>query len=326
MLQTPAADGLYKRIVMQSGGARGKYEEDFAELKKQDQWFAAKVLERLKIAPENVEQIETVPWYDLAQATAEATWLYIREYGGRYNYGPRTDFKYYFGHPAAAGFREETKNVEIMCGTVSAEFSNNYNIPIGEGSKNKWSEEYKAKIFKEQYGDNAEKYVEAFKKAYPEKNTADVLFFAKEARLNAIEFCKLRASQAGAAPCYNWLFNLEAPFMDGTMAWHNAEECYVFRNAAYIEAQYDPEVSEKVEDDMSNAWINFTKTGDPNHPGIPHWPAVTPDSCPTMIFDKVTRLGVDNDLELCEMFRRPRNNAFPGTGIMAAMFGLEPKD
>ena len=38
---------------------------------------------------------------------------------------------------------------------------------------------------------------------------------------------------------------------------------------------------------VSNAWINFARSGNPNHNGIPKWPAFEPNHGATMIFDKV---------------------------------------
>ena len=36
---------------------------------------------------------------------------------------------------------------------------------------------------------------------------------------------------------------------------------------------------------MADAWIAFARKGDPNHPGIPKWPAFSADKGPVMIFD-----------------------------------------
>ena len=46
---------------------------------------------------------------------------------------------------------------------------------------------------------------------------------------------------------------------------------------------------------MADARIQFARTGDPNHPGIPQWTPFTPESEPTMIFDDGVRLALNPD-------------------------------
>jgi para-nitrobenzyl esterase len=48
---------------------------------------------------------------------------------------------------------------------------------------------------------------------------------------------------------------------------------------------------------MADTWIQFARTGDPNHKGIPHWQSVSPTANPSMLFDVQTRLALDPDGE-----------------------------
>jgi len=46
---------------------------------------------------------------------------------------------------------------------------------------------------------------------------------------------------------------------------------------------------------LSEAWIHFARHGDPNHPGLPKWPAFDVDKGPTMIFDRTCTVKDDPD-------------------------------
>jgi para-nitrobenzyl esterase len=42
---------------------------------------------------------------------------------------------------------------------------------------------------------------------------------------------------------------------------------------------------QKLADQISPTWIAFARTGNPNNPAIPHWPAYTVPERTTMVFD-----------------------------------------
>lgn len=50
-----------------------------------------------------------------------------------------------------------------------------------------------------------------------------------------------------------------------------------------------PELADK----MSRAWLAFAHGGNPNHAGIPQWPAYSTKTRPTMIFDRVCKVAND---------------------------------
>ena len=46
---------------------------------------------------------------------------------------------------------------------------------------------------------------------------------------------------------------------------------------------------------MHEAWVNFIKTGSPQHPNLPEWPVYEPSRRATMQFDAESRVVDDPD-------------------------------
>ncbi len=78
--------------------------------------------------------------------------------------------------------------------------------------------------------------------------------------------------------------------------FHACEISFAFDNATLCD-QYSGCLPDAIElsKQMSGAWINFARNGNPNHPGIPHWPEYKAESKSTFIFD--TPCEVRNDPE-----------------------------
>jgi para-nitrobenzyl esterase len=55
---------------------------------------------------------------------------------------------------------------------------------------------------------------------------------------------------------------------------------------------------------VSQAWINFARYGNPNHPGLPDWPAYTSEGGATMIFDGVSEVGHHHDEALLDLITK----------------------
>ena len=55
---------------------------------------------------------------------------------------------------------------------------------------------------------------------------------------------------------------------------------------------------------VSDAFINFARKGNPNHGGLPDWPAFTPTNGETMIFNTRSRSGMIRTARSARLSRR----------------------
>jgi para-nitrobenzyl esterase len=88
-------------------------------------------------------------------------------------------------------------------------------------------------------------------------------------------------ARTGRAPTYRYLFELRPPSPELSQAppaaagaFHTAEIVYVFDNLQVHDWPWRPE-DRRMAEIASSYWANFAKSGNPNGPGLPDWPAYT---------------------------------------------------
>ena len=104
-----------------------------------------------------------------------------------------------------------------------------------------------------------------------------------------------RKFQQGKAPVYMYLFAWRTPALGGKLgAPHTVEIPFVFDNTDVPKLMTTGSPADKaLAARMSEAWIQFAKTGSPNHKGLPNWPAYTPKDRSIMVFDTDCRIVND---------------------------------
>ncbi|HTM02475.1 MAG TPA: carboxylesterase family protein [Vicinamibacterales bacterium] len=94
-------------------------------------------------------------------------------------------------------------------------------------------------------------------------------------------------SQEGKGKAYVYYFDHKTP-QSPNGANHAAEIGFVFRNLAGGRAGTQTQAEAALSELMSSYWTNFAKTGDPNGPGLPAWPAFAVNDQRVMYFDGVS--------------------------------------
>jgi para-nitrobenzyl esterase len=142
----------------------------------------------------------------------------------------------------------------------------------------------------------------AARKIYPKAKPVELLSLISRPRSNAIVQATRKYEQRGAG-VYMYLFAWQTPILDGRpRAFHCSEIPFVFDNADVSAfATGGTAEARALGAKVSEAWIAFAKRGDPNHPGLPSWPAFAPDKGSLMRFDDTCLVQHDPDRELRDL-------------------------
>lgn len=290
LLQTPAADGLFHKGIIMSGIADGiMFQEG------NPRPLIDGMLHELGLTEAEVEKLETIPYEQLAAAYKKVS-PSIKEAGGYVGCAPIAN-GYYVGDGRKVGFTEHAGIIPILAGTVIAEFGMAVNIP----HKHELKPEEKMSILKNQFGEEAENLAALFKAAYPDKNVLDLTVLDFFSRIPTCDFIEKKVV-SGTAPVYNYLFTYEFPLGSGRPAWHCSDIPFAFHNTDKVVVCNKPGISDRLEEQVASAWVNFAKYGDPNYAGLPAWPSCKPGDVATMILDEHCRLVHNHDKALYEAY------------------------
>ena len=290
LMQIPAADGLFPQAIVM----RGVADDSILPTAKGDgREIVGTMMKALNFS--NVEELETVPYYELARAYNEVS-PEIAKHGGYVGNSPMPN-DWYMGEPLDVGFTEHAKTIPFIVGSVFGEFSFGP-LPLDKGTATQ--EEIRNVLFS-RFGDRTGELISSFQEAYPDKNLLDIFALDRVFRLPSVGLARL-AANTGKAPAYVYNFTLEFPYQNGKSAWHCSDIPFFFHNTDIVEICNIPEVSEKLESQIFDAVMAFARTGTPSHPGIPSWPAAKPDDIPTMVFDRKCEVRHNYDDELISLY------------------------
>ena len=253
------------------------------------------LLAELKL--DDVKALETIPYAQLAAAYNKVAPEVAKT--GAYVGGNPLANDWYLGDPLEVGFTEHAKTIPVMVGTVLGEFSF---MPA-------LSEEEKAdaalidSMIEKRYGAEGKKLKEMFAEVYPDKDVSDVLFMDSIFRAPSTDFI-LKKAQHPESGTYSYMMTYTFPYDGGHIAWHCSEIPFVFHNTSLVAAYNEPGVTDLLEKQMCDAWLNFARDGKPSSEDLPEWPACTAGDEATMIFDKKCEVRHNYDHELVALHKK----------------------
>ncbi len=291
LMQIPEADGLYHKAIIMSGVSDGGV---IPVNNGNGKEIVTALMSELNIPIEEVERLEKVPYCELANAYNKVSPNIAK--AGHYVGCVPIPNNYYMGEPLLTNYRDYAKQIPLLLGSVFGEFA------FGPLGFNKYTitDVSMNELFQSKYGNKANEVIEIFKKSYPDKPLADVTVVDRSFRVPTKKLARLHA-ESGEGKVYLYQFALDFPYQNGKVAWHCSDIPFVFKNTDKVEVCNIPGVTERLENQIFNAFIQFAKTGNPNHEQLPNWKEVTTDEEPTMIFDRVCEVKINYDDDLLDI-------------------------
>ena len=298
LMGMPAARDLFQRAATMSG------QQVTASGPLNATSRARSLLDALKLPADRVAEISTLPKDQILEAMA-ATDPVIGK--GALYFGPVLDERTLQQHPFYPDAPSISAHIPMIIGNTHDETR----LLIGGSDPKDFSlswEQLPEKLSANMRVDiTPETVITAYRQIYPQYSASDVFFAATTAaRSWRGALIEVEARAAQGAPAYAYELDWKSPLDGGKWgAPHTLDIPLVFDNidkeGALTGTSAD---AQKMADQMSEAFIAFARTGDPNTQAIPKWEPYRLPRRQTLLFDTQSRLGDDPRGKERELFAK----------------------
>ncbi len=302
LMGMPPAMGLFQRAASASGETVTASKPETATAR------AERVMKALGLTRDTLDTIKTLPMEQL-----------IRVSGAAGYYGPVVDGRSLPRHPFHPDASPCSAHIPFMVGTTRDEsrlLIGRYRPELFDLTWEQLEPEltrYSEKMTGLDLGD----VIALYRRVHPEFSASDVFFAAttdsRDWRPALVEIERRAALPTGSAATYSYELHWESP-LDPRLKAHHALDVPLLMDNVEIWDNLTgtgPE-AQAMAAMISDTYIAFARTGNPNNPKIPHWPAYDLKRRATLAFDLEPRIIDDPRSEARKLLSQvPYEN--PGT-------------
>ncbi len=288
LLAMPSAKGLFHRAIIESGAAIKVVDRDAAVRNSE------LLLAKLGIEKSNVRELQKLP----VEKIMAAHFAVMKENPGidqmTAGYSPTVDGKILPQHPFHPKASPVSADVPVMIGCTRTEMTL---FSLNDTAAFSLSDDQMRGRVKDLLGSAAPGIVDIYKRLNPGASPSDIYFLiASDHRYGAptMKIAERRAA-LGTAPVYLYYFTWETPVQGGRLkSPHTMEIPFAFDNVK-ISARMTGGGADAMAlaDKVSDAWIAFARTGNPNTGKLPEWPVFNAKDRATMVIDNVSKVVND---------------------------------
>jgi para-nitrobenzyl esterase len=288
LLGLPAAAGLFHRAIVQSGPMlRGV---DPAKAANTTQ----AVLEALGVT--TLQELRAIPAARLVEVQTQVLGGPLGGFGTGHALAPVVDGIGLPAHPFDPVAAPTAAAVPLLIGTCRDEMTLFTTAIPGFAML---TEQVLPTVAATMNGADSGALLEVYGRTRPGSSPADrlIALMTDRFRVGSIRLAERKVA-GGPAPVFMYRFDFTTPVLGGALrACHALDIAFCFDNLDTTRLHGGRPEAPALAERVSEAWLAFARSGEPNHAGLPAWPAYDTDRRATMLFDVDCRVADDPDAE-----------------------------